>query len=171
MLPPETIDFRYGYDEFEPRYGLRYARPHYLLRVLDRELQVELGLPFDELSMPAESLAKLPVRQAHVLLVENKTTLLSLPGRQRGIAVGGLGHAVTQLADIPWLKTEDVTYWGDLDAEGFEILDRLREHLPKVGSLRMDEAAVMEFEHLATAGNTVAKKSSLAKKDAAERSF
>lgn len=158
VLPDDTIDVRYGYDAFEPRYGLRYARPHYLLRVLDRKLQVELGLPFDELSLPAESLAKLPVRRAHVLLVENKTTLLSLPGRHRGIALGGVGNAVTQLADIPWLKSEDVTYWGDLDAEGFEILNRLREYLPGVRSLRMDEAAVMEFQHIATAGNPVVEK-------------
>ncbi len=158
LLPPETIDVRYGYDAFEPRYGLRYARPHYLLRVLDRELQLELGLPFDELSLPAQSLAKLPVSRAHVLLVENKTTLLSLPSRQRGIVLGGLGNAITQLADIPWLGTEDVTYWGDLDAEGFEILNRLREHLPRVSSLWMDEAAVIEFQHLATAGNPVVEK-------------
>lgn len=65
---------------------------------------------------------------------------------------------MTQLADIPWLKTEDVTYWGDLDAEGFEILNRLRECLPRVRSLRMDEAAVIEFQHLATAGNPVLEK-------------
>jgi len=158
LLPPDTIDFRYGYDAFEPRYGLRYARPHYLLRILDPQLQVELGLPFDELSLPAQSLAKLPVREAHVLLVENKTTLLSLPERPRGIALGGLGNAITQLADIPWLKNRAVTYWGDLDAEGFEILNRLRENLPRVRSLWMDEAAVQAYRHLATAGNPVIEK-------------
>ena len=158
LLPPQAIDVRYGYDAFEPRYGLRYARPHYLLRVLDGRLLAELGLPFDELSLPADSLAKLPVRQSRVLIVENKTTLLSLPEAPRGIALGGLGNAVTQLSDVPWLKTEEVTYWGDLDAEGFEILDRLREYLPNVRSLRMDEAAIIEFQHLATAGNRVSEK-------------
>lgn len=158
LLPPDTIDCRYGYDAFEPRYGLRYARPHYLLRILDPQLQVELGLPFNELSLPAQALAKLPVRQAQVLLVENKTTLLSLPERARGIALGGLGNAITQLADIPWLKNQAVTYWGDLDAEGFEILDRLRVYLPAVSSLWMDEASVETYRHLATAGNSAIEK-------------
>jgi hypothetical protein len=153
ILPSSTIDHRYGYGEFEPRYGLRYVRPHFLLRVLDNALQVELGLPFDELSLPAESLSQLPVKQIQILIVENKVNLLTLPSLPRTIALGGLGNGVTQLGDIGWLHENPIRYWGDLDAEGFEILDRLRQVIPHVQSVLMDKATFTSFQQLATEGN------------------
>ncbi|MGB7343644.1 MAG: Wadjet anti-phage system protein JetD domain-containing protein [Pirellulaceae bacterium] len=153
LLPPEAIDFRFGHDQFEPRYGLRYARPHYLLRVLDEDLRHELGLPFDELSLPAESIDKLSARDQRVIIVENKVSLLSLPPMTRTLALGGLGNGVTQLSDISWLPACNVIYWGDLDADGFRILDRLRAVLPHVESRLMEQAVVDQFCHLATDGN------------------
>lgn len=153
LLPPSAIDHRYGYDAFEPRYGLRYARPHFLIRILDGALQSQLGLPFDELSLPAESLSKLPVTGARIVIVENKVNLLTLPALERTIALGGLGNGVTQLGDIRWLRENPVYYWGDLDAEGFVILDRLRQLLGRVQSVLMTQAIVNAFQHLATPGN------------------
>lgn len=153
VLPPDAIDHRYGYDAFEPRYGLRYARPHFLLRVLDTNFQAALGLAFNELSLPAESISQLPVADARVLVVENKINLLALPAMERTIALGGLGNGVTQLSDIAWLHENPVYYWGDLDAEGFVILDRLRQWAPHVKSILMNPSALDEFQRLATSGN------------------
>ncbi len=153
VLPPSAIDHRYGYDAFEPRYGLRYVRPHFLLRILDGNLQSELGLPFDELSLPAESLSRLPVRRVRVVIVENKVNLLTLPALERTIALGGLGNGVTQLGDICWLHENPIYYWGDLDAEGFVILDRLRQLLGRVQSVLMTQAIFDGYQHLATPGN------------------
>lgn len=153
LLPPSAIDHRYGYDAFEPRYGLRYVRPHFLLRILDSELQLELGLPFDELSLPAESLSRLPVRDTRILIVENKVNLLTLPALERTIVLGGLGNGVTQLGDIHWLHENPIYYWGDLDAEGFTILDRLRQSIGRVQSLLMTQSIVDTFQDLATPGN------------------
>ena len=153
VLPPHAIDHRYGYDAFEPRYGLRYARPHYLVRVLDGDFQAELGLPFDELSLPAESLSQLPVANARILIVENKVNLLTLPALERTIALGGLGNGVTQLGDILWLHENPVYYWGDLDADGFVILDRLRRLLGQIQSVLMSQATFHTFQNLATPGN------------------
>jgi len=153
VLPPSAIDHRYGYDAFEPRYGLRYVRPHFLLRILDGDLQSELGLPFDELSLPAESLSRLPVSQVRIVIVENKVNLLTLPALERTIALGGLGNGVTQLGDVCWLHENPIYYWGDLDAEGFVILDRLRQLLGRVQSVLMTQAIFDAFQHLATPGN------------------
>lgn len=153
LLPPEAIDCRFSRNQFEPRYGLRYARPHYLLRILDEELQRALGLPFDELSLPAESIAKLAERGQRVIIVENKVSLLALPPMPSTLALGGLGNGVTQLSDIKWLSTCKVIYWGDLDADGFRILDRLRAVLPQVESCLMDRTIVDQYSHLATQGN------------------
>ncbi|MFG0267569.1 MAG: Wadjet anti-phage system protein JetD domain-containing protein [Rhodopirellula sp. JB055] len=147
------MDFRFGHDQFEPRYGLRYARPHYMLRVLDEKLQRDLGLPFDELSLPAESIGKLPASDLRVIIVENKVSLLSLPPMRRTLALGGLGNGVTQLSDIAWLSKCEVIYWGDLDADGFRILDRLRAVLLHVESRLMDRSVVEQFAGLATEGN------------------
>ncbi len=155
VLPPSAIDPRYGYDTFEARYGLRYARPHFLLRVLDTELLSELGLPFDELSLPAQSLSQLPVISARVLIIENKVNLLTLPKLSRTIALGGLGNGVTQLSDVRWLHENPVYYWGDLDADGFVILDRLRQVIGQVQSLLMYQETLNEYQYLATSGNGV----------------
>lgn len=155
LLPPDVIDFRYSHRQFEPRYGLRYVRPHFLLRILDPSLQRELELPFDELSLPAESLSQLPVRGARVFVVENKLNLLTLPSVARSLALGGLGHGVTQLADVHWLHETPIAYWGDLDVEGFEILSRLRQRFPHIRSLLMDQRTLDQFEHLAIPGNPV----------------
>lgn len=152
-LPASAIDHRYGYDAFEPRYGLRYVRPHFLLRILDGNLQSELGLPFDELSLPAEALSRLPVSQVRIVIVENKVNLLTLPALERTIALGGLGNGVTQLGDICWLHENPIYYWGDLDAEGFVILDCLRQLLGRVQSVLMTQAIFDGFQHLATPGN------------------
>lgn len=153
LLPPHTIDTRYGFDAFEARYGLRYARPHFLLRILDSDLQQEIGLPFDEVSLPAESLSELPVKDVCVVIVENKVNLLTLPSIKRGLALGGIGNAVTQLSDVAWLHDNPIAYWGDLDADGFVILDRLRQRFPKTKSLLMDQATFQIHSELAIAGN------------------
>lgn len=159
VLQPSAIDVRFGFEDFEARYGLRYARPHYLLRVLDPGLLTELGLPFEELSLPAESLSKLIVRGVRIIMVENKVNLLTLPRLPRTLALGGLGYAVTQLTAVSWLYENAVHYWGDLDADGFVILDRLRSQLPDVKSILMTEDVLQQFAELATPGNGAVKKS------------
>lgn len=153
VLPSEAIDFRFGYDAFAPRYGLRYARPHYLFRILDPQLQEKLELPFDELSLPSESLSQFDLTGKRILIIENKVSLLSFPRLTGAVALGGLGNGVTELSSIKWLLRNDVFYWGDLDADGFCILDRLREHVPGVTSVMMNPHSVERFSDLITQGN------------------
>lgn len=153
VMPPHQIDTRYGHSAFEPRYGLRYVRPHLMLRLLDSNLQQELGLPTDEISMPAAALSKLAVRRMRVLIVENKINLLTLPRLERTIALGGLGNAVTQLCEIEWLASGELFYWGDFDVEGFQILSRLRERFSHVKNFLMDRATFDSMSELAIQGN------------------
>ncbi len=150
LLPFGAIDVRYGTDQFEPRYGLKYARPHFLLRPLDADVGHRIGMSFDECSLPAETLSALPVGDARVFIVENKVSVLTMPAIPNGLVLGGLGNAVTQLAEIAWLHDRPVHYWGDLDAAGFEILSRLRDLLPDVRSRLMDESTLQQCKPLAT---------------------
>ena len=152
LLPDESIDCSCDRSNFEQRFGFRYFRTHILTRILDPELRKELGLFTAELSLPPQEIANIPVHDARVVMVENQVTLLTLPNIKRGIAFGGMGNGITQQFDIPWLHNASITYWGDLDVQGFQILALLRRHYPKTNSILMNLTTIREFEHLATHG-------------------
>lgn len=136
VLPPAAIDVHE--QRFARRFGLREVQHHRGLVVLDEQLHEELDLPFDELSAPARSLAQLEVSRATIVIVENKVPLTTVPRIHRGIAVAGDGASAWMLEQMPWLHTNCVLYWGDIDAPAFEILSRLREAVPGVESVLMD---------------------------------
>ena len=150
VLPPNSI--RSDESHFCRRFGLRYAELHVFVRFLDSELQHELKCPWPELSLPLSVLAAFPVRDAEAVIVENKVNLLTLRPRRRSIGLGALGRAVSELRAVPWLATIPITYWGDLDVEGFQILSALRAEFPHARSLLMDAAAVNRYRSLAGAG-------------------
>ncbi|WP_280462383.1 Wadjet anti-phage system protein JetD domain-containing protein [Nocardia carnea] len=66
-----------------------------------------------------------------VLIVENRDCRLWFPPIENTIVVEGNGKAAAALlAEIAWIRTaEQVVYWGDIDADGYAILDRLRAAL------------------------------------------
>ncbi|MBF6126613.1 Wadjet anti-phage system protein JetD domain-containing protein [Nocardia brasiliensis] len=63
-----------------------------------------------------------------VLIVENRDCRLWFPPANDTIIVEGSGKAAgALLADITWIRAaEHIFYWGDIDADGYAILDRLR---------------------------------------------
>ncbi|MFD4407708.1 Wadjet anti-phage system protein JetD domain-containing protein [Nocardia sp. NPDC058499] len=63
-----------------------------------------------------------------VLIVENRDCRLWFPPVENTVVVEGNGKAAAALlAEIAWIRTaEHVIYWGDIDADGYAILDRLR---------------------------------------------
>lgn len=140
LLPASAIDVNES--KFERRFGLRDGRPHRALRLLDSQLLAELGLPFDELSLPLSSIAKLPVQNTTVFVVENDLNLLTLPMAERTIAIRGEGNAVNRLEGVSWLRENRIIYWGDIDAEGFVILSRLRNIFPDAESVMMNLATL-----------------------------
>ena len=52
---------------------------------------------------------------------------------------------VETICDVEWLKDKDIFYWGDLDAQGFQILSLLRSHFGQVKSFLMDRPTFDEF--------------------------
>lgn len=151
LRPAEQIDFRFSREEFSARYGLKYARLHILLRVLDPHLQQRLGLKFDEISLPAESINELRPEQPIVFIVENKINLLSLPMVKNALAIGGLGRAISLLRDITWLQNSQIYYWGDLDVEGFDMLSQCRDMFEQTHSMLMDRETFISHCELAIA--------------------
>jgi hypothetical protein len=65
--------------------------------------------------------------------------------------VFGSGFASSGLAGLPWLRDSEIAYWGDVDTYGFDILSRLRSHLPQVRSILMDrETLLFHRDHWST---------------------
>jgi hypothetical protein len=66
-----------------------------------------------------------------VLVVENRDSRLWFPPVRDTIVVEGGGKAAAALlANVPWIRSADhVAYWGDIDADGYAILDHFRATL------------------------------------------
>lgn len=66
-----------------------------------------------------------------VLVVENRDSRLWFPPVSDTIVVEGGGKAAASLlANVPWIRAaERVAYWGDIDADGYAILNHFRATL------------------------------------------
>jgi hypothetical protein len=81
-----------------------------------------------------------------ILVTENKDSALFFPEIDGGIVIEGNGNAAVRLAKIPWIRAcPAIFYWGDLDAHGFAILDRLRISGIAAESILMDEATLHRY--------------------------
>jgi hypothetical protein len=134
-----------GARAFERRYGLREKPIRIRLRILDPALAIA-GL--DDLELPLEHLAALPLAAERVFITENETNFLAFPAQPGSLILFGQGYALDRLAGIPWLHQRPLHYWGDIDTHGFAILDRLRAHLPHARSLLMDRPTLLQHHPL-----------------------
>lgn len=102
-----------------------------------------------DFSVTLEELKLLSVRPARVLISENLTTVATLPPLPETFAVHGMGFSASSLADVGWIRSADVVYWGDLDTYGFQILGQARSALPQVRSVLMDSETLASARALA----------------------
>lgn len=137
---------------FQQRFGLREEEPLVRVRFLDNQLRQRYALPLDEISASCSQLAELDFSGQTCIITENKMTFLTLPRLAGTFAILGGGFGVGTLATIPWLRACPILYWGDLDAQGFQILSQLRAFLPHVTSLMMDEATFATFAAFSVPG-------------------
>lgn len=109
----------------------RCVRTHVLDRGIAPEGIVDLALPICELDRV--------VRRARLAIVcENLVSTLTLPDIPGAIAVHGGGYAVGDLRCVPSLADIPLLYWGDLDTNGFVILNDMRSAFPHTTSVLMD---------------------------------
>lgn len=87
-----------------------------------------------------------------VVIVENKDTYLAFPELKGGVCVFGSGFAgVAAVGRLPWLDgASRLIYWGDLDADGFEILNSYRAGGLAAKSILMDAATLERFGRFGT---------------------
>ena len=107
--------------------GLVEPPPSVLFSYLDRQYLEGGGRRFDV--HVAGDAWTLPYCPETVVIVENKDSYRYFPSVSRGVCVFGSGWSgVTQVQELPWLgDASHVVYWGDMDADGLEILNGYRE--------------------------------------------
>jgi hypothetical protein len=62
-----------------------------------------------------------------VVISENKDTAIHFPELAGGLIVEGVGRGGRTVASFPWIREAPlVVYWGDMDRDGYEILNGYR---------------------------------------------
>ena len=140
MVLPETA-VNAMHKRFEQRFGLKYDEPTVRFRILDTSLTIA---GFSDLSLPLSQFKTLQTDVDTVFITENKINGLSFPEVNRALVIFGLGYGVQMPAEVVWLLTRSIYYWGDIDTHGFAILSQLRSHFPQTRSLLMDQNTMLE---------------------------
>jgi hypothetical protein len=94
----------------------------------------------------------LPAYEPRVVVIsENKDTAIHFPEFDSGISIEGVGRGGATIAALPWLPAaEHILYWGDMDADGLEILNEFRAAGIPATSLFMDLPAFTRWERFGT---------------------
>jgi hypothetical protein len=94
---------------------------------------------------------RLPYRPQVVIISENKDTAIHFPELPGGVSVEGVGRGGGTAAAFDWIAlAPEVFYWGDMDADGLEILDGFRAASIPVTSILMDPSAFEAWERFGT---------------------
>lgn len=153
LLPPSGIDGSVTAGEnFAKRYGFKlkpvFVRMHFLDKSAPQNAPYH---QFADFQCDKESFAKLRFDIDNIVICENEVSYLALPPLPRTLAVFGQGYGFAGFGDFACFKGRRIIYWGDLDTDGFRILNELRAQLPceDLISVLMDEQSIKNFAHLA----------------------
>lgn len=149
VLPPEAIDATAsGTSRFARRYGFREKPVRIRFRVLDPQGAIlPCGLGGD-ITLDAESFARLDPVVSRVFITENEINFLAFPPVRESLVIFGAGYGFEMLSEAEWLKRCRIHYWGDIDTHGFAILDQLRSRFAHVESFMMDRGTLLAFQSL-----------------------
>jgi hypothetical protein len=148
-LPPEAINHdRTGVGQFAARYGFLDKPIRIRFRILAPGIAVVKGATQPDVTLDADSFARLDLPVRKVFITENETNFLAFPPVADAMVVFGAGYGWDALAQAAWLARCGIHYWGDIDTHGFAILDQLRSRFGHVASFLMDRATLMAHEGL-----------------------
>lgn len=111
----------------------------------------QAGLPHYDSWVEGDT--RTPIYEPEIaIVVENLDCMRFFPQTHaKAICIFGAGHAhVRHIAKIPWLTTTRLLYWGDIDVDGYRILNELRASGTKVESILMDDATYRAYHHFGT---------------------
>lgn len=131
--------------EFEKRYNLRYDESMVRMRILDGTLAAEFFSGLDDITIPVSKFLRLQIPISKAYIVENKVNFLTFPLVANSIVIWGRGYGIASIKESELLKSSELMYWGDLDAQGFEILSQFRSYFAQVKSLLMDKTTFDKY--------------------------
>lgn len=131
--------------EFEKRYNLRCDEPLVRMRILDGTLSAEFFSGLDDITIPVSKFLRLQIPISKAYIVENKVNFLTFPLVANSIVIWGKGYRIASIKESELLKSSELIYWGDLDAQGFEILSQFRSYFAQVKSLLMDKTTFDKY--------------------------
>lgn len=126
--------------------GLRREPSLIRFKLLDSKLRKRLG-NLSDIAAPIEQIKKMQLPLKKVYIVENQQTGMAFEDIDDAMVFMGLGYAVEILKQIRWLNELPIYYWGDIDADGFAILNRIRSHFPQIKSILMDETTLLRHKN------------------------
>lgn len=130
--------------DFEKRFNLLSRDQLIRIRFLDPLMSPLPGIT--DMSFTESELSKYPFAIDNVLIAENLMNFLTLPEVAKTIAIwSGGGFNVSYLRKIEWLASKKFYYWGDIDAQGFQILSQCRRYFPNTVSVMMDRETLESF--------------------------
>jgi len=147
ILPDTAV--RKTHASFIDRYGLKREAPMIRLRALDTDLAESLG--YSDLVIPVHEL-RFGNGCRRIIFLENKMVFLTYPKRPHTCGIWGGGFSVLQIIPGKIPADAELWYWGDLDAQGFLILGRLREKLPALRSFFMSVEIFEQYKQYAVPG-------------------
>lgn len=149
VLPPETIDpTASSIPQFAQRYGFRDKPVRIRFRVLDPQHALLPSALVQDVTLDAESFARLDPHVTRVFITENEINFLAFPQVKDSLVIFGAGYGFEMLRKAEWLSNCRIHYWGDIDTHGFAILNQLRNQFDHAESFLMDRNTLLAFETL-----------------------
>jgi hypothetical protein len=143
-------------ESFEEQLHLKTDEKQIRLRYLDAALAPAAALADIQLPVSAAGSAAFGalLNAVHtVMITENKMNFLCLPPLPGSIAIwSGGGFQVSHLSDIPWLHSKRILYWGDIDVQGFQILNQIRTYFPHTEAIMMNDDTLHTYQVFAGRG-------------------
>lgn len=136
-----------NWTDFLTRLQLFRFPTQYAIRFLDEALRIHPKLEW--FSSSPDQLDALNLHPRAVFLVENKTNFLRFPKVKDSILLFSSGKSIPYLLGcLSWLKDHPhIYYWGDMDEDGFEMLNRARSVLPQIQSFLMETNLLLRYQN------------------------
>lgn len=133
--------------DFERRFNLLAKEQIVRVRFLDTIHSPLKGIT--DMCFTLKELRDFPLDEVkNIFVTENIMNFLTLPNLEDTIAIwSGGGFSVSYLKGIDWLYRKQFYYWGDLDAQGFQILNQFRTYFPNTIAVMMDDETLRSFSH------------------------